>query len=219
MGGFFMRKLVIKIIVASILLSFGGSITYAEAATTGAEQLQGGNEKQFLSQSEVEKVDKFVVVKDNQFILNTSMVTPDLRDIIETQISTTNDTIRKNGYTINPETKEINENTHTPQIMARSASVKGLSHKWFWWGERVYFKTNAAVNYIVNRFYSHAETLTGLGIVSTVLSSGVATAVAGSGALYFQHVARRLNAYNNSHRKKHIYMDMNYQGGVSFHTF
>jgi len=32
-----MRKLVIKIIVASILLSFGGSITYAEAATTGAE--------------------------------------------------------------------------------------------------------------------------------------------------------------------------------------
>lgn len=55
-------------------------------------------------------------------------------------------------------------------------------------------------------------------LVIKIIVASILLSFGGSVVLYFQHVARRLNAYNNSHRKKHIYMDMNYHGGVSFHT-
>lgn len=66
---------------------------------------------------------------------------------------------------------------------------------------------------------NQGDTLAGLGIVGTIFSSGTAAIVGGTAAIYFNNVANNLDYYNSIHRKSHIYMDMNYSGYYSLHTY
>lgn len=118
--------------------------------------------------------------------------------------------IKQQHGVINPETKEV---------MTITTFVSGLSTKWFWWGERYYFTSNAAVANVSHRMRNQADTLAGLGVLGTVLSSGTAAVVGGSAAIYFNNVANNLDYYNSIHIHSHIYMDMGYSDYYTLHTF
>ncbi|CCI81140.1 hypothetical protein [Lactobacillus hominis] len=88
----------------------------------------------------------------------------------------------------------------------------GLQAKWFWWGQRSYYSSNAAVAYTVNK-YSHYNDV--LGLISHVTKYKIAT----FGSLYYKGLAMQLQNYNNTHRNKRIYMDINWAYVPSFGTW
>lgn len=166
--------------------------------------------------------DQYVGVKNNSFVLLTKgkqRLTNTQTETIKSALKQANYSIQQQHQIIDPQTKEVRSSTQVSGIRVLSAGVSGLSTKWFWWGERYYFKSNAAVSYISHRMRSQGDALGGLGVLSSVLANGVAAGIAGSGSLYFNHVANGLDYYNSIHIHSHIYMDMNYTGVYSFHTF
>lgn len=70
---------------------------------------------------------------------------------VEAKLAKTNNVIKKDRLIIDPETKEIVQ--YSPYTIFAN-SVKGANrlhsgcyYKFFWWGVRIYFTSNAAVSW------------------------------------------------------------------------
>lgn len=94
-----------------------------------------------------------------------------------------------------------------------------FTYKDFSWGTRYYFSTNAAVTRMQKVLRNGNAVMGGASIVGGAIG-GVISALAGSVvANHFSNMAADLGDYNNAHRNKQIYMDVNWTGGYSFHIW
>lgn len=108
-----------------------------------------------LSFSDIQKVDRFIQVYNNEFVLKKSInsnISYDVYTLVERILNQTNEYVKEHGLIINSATKTIEpDNTFRSKLMFnyvdRSASSKNskYTYKQFWWGTRYYFRSNKAV--------------------------------------------------------------------------
>ena len=179
-----------------------------------------------LSDSSIQSIDKFIVVNNNQFILSnqgkTSMPTT-LVNQVESRLTIVNKAIKDDNLIINPDTKEI---TRYSPYNIFAASVKGATRlrsgcyvRVFWWGVRVYFTSNAAVNWFRGKISTASGIATVASMVAQVTGHEIAGTLGDAIGMYADSMYNRLYNYNKAHRHSKIYMDINFASIYSFHTF
>lgn len=89
----------------------------------------------------------------------------------------------------------------------------------FWWGVRVYFTSNAAVNWFRGKLDTASGIATISGAIATVTGQEIGATVSEAIGLYADSMNNRLYNYNRAHRHSKIYIDINYASIYSFHTF
>jgi len=162
--------------------------------------------------SAIQSADKYVKVKDNQFVFtapnNNSLDKKTISNIKKT-ISQTNQQILNHHGFINPVTKEITY---------RSNLTKRKSHeaRGYWWGVRNIFRSNRAVEDFAYDLDLHARTLTAAAIIAGGTANIFSGAVAGVSAFYINGMASDLRHYNATHSRSKIYMDTNAVLNYSF---
>lgn len=185
------------------------------------------------SDNTLEALDSYVKVENNQFVLDIPKgitVDSNLVQKAEQAILDSNDIIQESNEEIIPKTKEIVQRPQNtiPEhntIMSitkhrkrpSTKTTRGLTTRWFWWGERFYYRSNAAVNFTINQLQSNQDIATGLGILTAGYVIGAVTF--GSVALYYSSLDRKLNYYNMCHLHSYIYMDYTFCCTYSFGTF
>lgn len=103
-----------------------------------------------LSFSDIQKVDRFIQVYNNEFVLKKSInsnISYDVYTLVERILNQTNEYVKEHGLIINSATKTIEpDNTFRSKLMFnyvdRSASSKNskYTYKQFWWGTRYYLE-------------------------------------------------------------------------------
>lgn len=146
-----------------------------------------------LSFSDIQKVDRFIQVYNNEFVLKKSInsnISYDVYTLVERILNQTNEYVKEHGLIINSATKTIEpDNTFRSKLMFnyvdRSASSKNskYTYKQFWWGTRYYFRSNKAV-YQMEHELDTSSLL--VGTLANLLTSGFGAAVGFIGAAYFQ---------------------------------
>ena len=186
----------------------------AEAST--AEKATPVNSYEGLTSDKIQKIDDYVKVKNNSFVLETANIagvsSQDL-NLARQEIDSVNSSIKSKGLIIDPETKEVIQ--YNPYMVLVKGATKirsGLEVKWFWWGQRSYFSSNAAVSYTVNKYRNHSDVL---GILEHVTKYKIATV----GTIYYTGLANNLESYNKKHKHSKIYMDINWAFVPSFGTW
>lgn len=176
----------------------------------------------------LEQYDQYVVVNSqkNQFelsdlgkrILPISTVTQ-----IQNRLDSTNKEIKNNDFIIDPETKAIVK--YSPYINF-AASVPGAARlrdgcyvRWFWWGFRFYFTSNAAVSWFRGILGGASSGATIGSLVVGATGNALPAATIEAFGMYSDSMSRDLYNYNANHRNSKIYMDLNGVFQYSFHTF
>lgn len=172
-----------------------------------------------LSFSDIQKVDRFIQVYNNEFVLKKSInsnISYDVYTLVERILNQTNEYVKEHGLIINSATKTIEpDNTFRSKLMFnyvdRSASSKNskYTYKQFWWGTRYYFRSNNAV-YQMEHELDTSSLL--VGTLANLLTSGFGAAVGFIGAAYFQKIKSDLYYMNNTHPHDYLYMDVNLTG-------
>ncbi|WP_297816473.1 hypothetical protein [uncultured Lactobacillus sp.] len=203
------------IIVGLASLSFAIIDTKPVQAATVSSSNQSVSSNA-LSQTDIHEIDQYVTVENNEFVLrvpeNANIPLNKVR-LAQQQIANVNSGIKKNRLIIDPETKEIVQYSPYTMFVQGAFSIRpGLQAKWFWWGQRSYYSSNAAVAYTVNK-YRHFQDV--LGLIGHVTKYKIETA----GSLYYKGLAWQLESYNNSHKHSRIYMDINWAFVPSFGTW
>ncbi|MCR1946124.1 hypothetical protein [Enterococcus gallinarum] len=170
-------------VIAVVLI---GLLPFVSIGTT-VQATEINNEVQSETVTDLQEIDKYVEVENNQLVLNVpetvnidqavlSSVTSRLKDVNA-------DVLNNNGH-INTTTKEIN---YANNISSRALA----SHQknTFWWGVRHIFRTNAAAKNFTYQLRNLAYANTGLTILGTVLGMGIGGAVPGGVALYANKMA------------------------------
>ena len=176
-----------------------------------------------LSQSDIELADKYVKVKNNQFYITQqgqSLLPNNVLQPVKEQIKKTNQAITKDSLIVNPETKEVAY--QSPFVMFASG-VRGATRihsgcyvRGFWWGVRIYFTSNAAVNWFRSELSTASGVTTIVGMVAQVTGHEIAGTLSDALGAYTDSTSNRSANFNRSHRHSKIYMDA---PNISFHTF
>lgn len=143
---------------------------------------------------ELQSLDKYVSVENNQFVLNLpeNVVIDDVTyQSLVSNIAIANEEITNSNATINPVTKEI---TETGFVVFSS---KGYRSQKFWWGERATY-TNAQTNSAVKQLNVAAAQI-GFGAVGLAFIPVVGTAAGGTAgitAAYLTLLSAKMDAAN-----------------------
>lgn len=209
------RKSAIGIATLGLFLSIGIVKTdiIANAATTGSvsSDVQGDN---FMPR-QYRDLDQLVVVHENRYEISDfgKFVLPKQTYIkLSEQLDSVNKDVCRKHAVIDPTTKSFVLN-----YQDRASNTP--STKNFWWGTRYYFRSNAQVDTMVSQLHTWANYNSMAAIAGGLLSPYIG-AVCGLNTIRLNQVAVDLEAYNNKHKKQHIYMDLNtWIGTWSFGTF
>jgi len=161
-----------------------------------------------VSDSLVSRIDDYVVVKGNQYVLELSdkaktLFTSEEIASVQSNLSKANANVKNNALEIDAETKTTES---APQIMTYARYNKHATFKNFWWGTRYYFTSNAAVNEFCWQLNNVAIGAGAAGMLGGAIGAGIGTVV-GS---YFAKMSNDLNYYNQMHSHNQIYMDVNF---------
>ena len=176
-----------------------------------------------LSQSDIQLADQYVKVRNNQFYITQqgqNLLPNNVFQSTKEQIEKTNQAIIKDKLIIDPQTKEVAY--QSPFVMFASG-VKGATRihsgcyvRGFWWGVRIYFTSNAAVNWFIGKLSTASGVTTIVGMVAQVTSHEIAGTLSDALGAYTDSTSNRLANFNRRHRHSKIYMDA---PNISFHTF
>lgn len=217
-----MKKLYKLSVVASlglmaVSISNTGIVNASSAAENSTELFE--NNKYSLNTHQINKIDRYVIVKNNQYVLsNTANDKFSQKELIAATkvISQSNNEIEQNGFEINDKTKtysSIPSRQSDLNIFGVSLRRKsGYTYKNFWWGTRYYFRSNAAVYKMDHELDNYALLLGTAGALAGIASAGWASAVGAVGAGYFQKMKSDLDYMNNTHPHNYLYMDVNRTG-------
>lgn len=191
---------------AGVILGGVPLMSGAQVASADAVSMAKSDTAIPVSDSLVSRIDDYVVVKDNQYVLELpdnakTLFTSDEIAVVKTNLYKANENVNKNALAIDVENKTTESE---PQVMTAAAYNKHVTTKNFWWGTRYYFTSNAAVDEFV---WSLNNTAIGLGAAIGVV-----------GGAYFAKVANDLNYYNQTHSHNQIYMDVNWSFFYSCHV-
>ena len=127
-----------------------------------------------LSQSDIQLADQYVKVRNNQFYITQqgqNLLPNNVFQSTKEQIEKTNQAIIKDKLIIDPQTKEVAY--QSPFVMFASG-VKGATRihsgcyvRGFWWGVRIYFTSNAAVNWFIGKLSTASGVTTIVGMVAS----------------------------------------------------
>ena len=142
---------------------------------------------------------------------------------IEKKLAETNKEVKNEGFIIDPETKAI---VNVSPYVNFAAGVKGAARlrsgcyvRWFWWGFRFYFTSNAAVNWFRGILGGASSGATIGSVVAGATGHGLSATTIEAFGMYSDSMSRDLYNYNAKHRHSKIYMDLNGTFQYSFHTF
>lgn len=198
------------LMLGGVPLATGAQVVSADTVSTATSEVNTP-----VSNSLVSSIDDYVVVKNNQYVLELSdnvktQFTSDEIAQVENNIVKANENVDKNSLAIDTRTKTSESK---PRMMSRAAYNKHVTTRSFWWGMRYYFTSNAAVNEFVWGLNNKA-----IGVGAFALVGGpLATAAGAISAGYFYKAANDLNYYNQTHSRNQIYMDVNWSFFYSFH--
>lgn len=185
-----------------------------------------------LSQQTINQFDQYVTVVNNRFVLNQTAIynfSAGEVSVVKKMLNTSNQEVKENNEIIDPNTKEIINQSADPFIVM-AAYNKNYTTKAFWWGKRYYFTSNIAVTRGA-RYFRHIASLrndqslflSALGD-SIAYASPYATLAANVASMGVGYVAGQYNGaasalvrYNNRHRHNQIYLDMNRTFQYSLH--
>lgn len=161
--------------------------------------------------SEFKEIDKYVIVKNNQFVINipnSAKISPKVIEDAQKQLDISNKLVKDNGLTINPLTKSANiTSLKTRKLPANENRLES-------WGFRSIFRSNAAVNTRVNIYYNIFYGALAVQDVSAQLGNVWAEFIAIVGSSIVQNRSQtwadNLSSYNRSHKKSRIYQDINW---------
>lgn len=180
-----------------------------------------------LTQDVIDKADQFVQVQNNQYVLtegakkefNNSEITQ-----IKKIISESNAEVKHENALIDTSDKAFYPYTNNSNPFVSFASTgKKYTYRNFWWGTRFYFRSNAAVDRMVQELRDSQSTLSafalGAGGAATVAGpyAAIPGMLLGFAAWKYNEMASGLQSYNEAHKKNQIYMDVNMTGNVSYH--
>lgn len=150
-----------------------------------------------LTSDQIHEVDQFITVKNNQFVMLNNNLNANTKETVIQNLNSINNEIKEKNYSINPETKEIEEN---------SVLTKSYGHeiRYYWWGNRHIFRTNAAIYGFINDLDT-ASVGSGLLALFPDLTVG-----AGITTAYLQKLVSDLNYNQSIHSKDKIYLDINH---------
>lgn len=165
-----------------------------------------------LNSQQIDDLDKYVEVKNNQFVLSLDAATKFSNEEIQeaqVRLDSTNKMINEKHMLIDPETKTAEQ---ISPFISFAKYNKHYTYATKWFGGRYYFTSNAAVEELAYKFRNHSSVLQVLGVIP-----GLAGAIGNLGSAYFNKIANDLENYNNKHKHNQIYMDLNWNGTYSFH--
>lgn len=206
------------VVLTSVTLSSAFLPLANISANTNTEVVKPANQQLQTSDDDIQSLDKYVTVVNNQFVLsvpNNANVSNELIVKAQEAINQSNQSITKNRSIINVNTKTVTPN---PIFSSKAAWHSYYTYANLWWGTRYYFTSNAAVEMLAHDFDTKAAMITAGGIAATAVSAGSAVVLAGAGALYYSTMAANLRYYNSTHMQNQIYMDLNYAGVYDFHV-
>lgn len=176
-----------------------------------------------FSQLNIEQIDQYIEVKNNQFYITKqgeTELSPHVLALVTQQLTKANEAVKNDSLVIDPQTKEI---TSISPYVVFAAGVKnahrihsGCYVRAFWWGVRIYFTSNAAVNWFRGELSTASGISTVVGIIAQVTGYGMVGTLSDAFGAYSDSISNRLYNYNRSHRHSKIYMDA---PNISFHTF
>lgn len=212
-------------IVAGMLFTVGTKTVQADTTNSSEGRKPSvvvtRSSKKELTDSEIRMLDKFVQVRNNQYVLNTPAnfkISDQMKKVVEDVIAKSNQDVRESDSVINPSTKTIDEQTVPTNadsiytVLARSSKNKNYTWKKFGWGTRYYFRSNAAVYQMDHELDSYSLACGVAGTIGALASAGWAEAVGGLSAAYFQKIKSDLDYMNNTHPHNYLYMDVNHTG-------
>lgn len=181
------------------------SQTVQAAATSTPETSK--NQSKSLDQNQINEVDKYVSIVNNQFVLDSSHIDPVTAAAVNQKLAETNSLVRNKGYVINTATKQINTQ---PQYAVQDddfeyadGSIYEHEIRDYWWGVRHIFRSNEAI-------YSYINTLETSGIAAGVVALLPGMEIAGGiTAAYLEKVASDVNTVQSLHSTEKIYLDVN----------
>ncbi|WP_125581227.1 hypothetical protein [Levilactobacillus cerevisiae] len=184
----------------------------ADASSIAAENIQSQNfdEKSSGVGDNVESLDQFVSVKDNQFTLSVpnsyNVSTTELEEA-QNDIVTANANIKSDNGIINVNTGEV---IYVTRLQLFSASKRRASYevRHYWWGTRHIYRSNSAVENYCHKLEGRAGTLQGLSLLG--IASPGAGVLASATAWYFNNVTNNLRHMNAIHSKDKLVMDVNF---------
>lgn len=205
------------VVLTSVTLSSAFLPLANISANTNTEVVKPANQQVQTSDDDIQSLDKYVTVLNNQFVLSVpknANVSNELIVKAQEAINQSNQSITKNRSVINVNTKAITANYI---FSSKAAWHSYYTYANFWWGTRYYFTSNSAVNQLVYQFNNYAAALAAGGAVGAYFTVGTAALLGGLGASYYLKVANDLNYYNSIHSRNQIYMDMNTAGIYDMH--
>ncbi|MDT9604170.1 hypothetical protein ROQ65_06305 [Lactobacillus crispatus] len=167
-----------------------------------------------LSQSDIELADQYVEVKNNQFYITPEgerLLPNNVIQSVNKQVEKTNQAIIKDRLIIDPQTKEVSY--QSPFVMFASGFSgstrihSGCYVRGFWWGVRIYFTSNAAVNWFIGKLGTASGVTTIVGMVAQVTGHEIAGTLSDALGAYTDSTSNRLANFNRKHRHSKIYMD------------
>lgn len=194
-------------LVSPLLASPTTAFAASEPSTAITEQDQSKNQ---VSQELIEKVDKYVSVKNNAYVLNPvvkNFLTTEQFAEVKNIIGRANSNVKQGRFIINVNDKSYDE---TNPLLRKSNSH--YTYKNFFWGTRYYFRSNAAVYEMEHELSNYSTTLAIAGALGGLASAGMASAVGAIGSAYFAKVRNDLDYMNKRHPHNYLYMDVNLTG-------
>ena len=186
-----------------------------QAATTISSNYQSNLTQSEIQDRLVEKADQYVVVENNQFVLKLPEKTTFSENeiiVLNSMIQEANRNINASGNTIDPITKEIVEKSDQNQFIStfRMPYSRYYSSRFFWWGIRFYFTSNAAVKQFRDEIRGWQNGYNYLGSLGAIVGQPIVTLITGGAYAYFEMMSNDLNRFNNRHPYNQIFMDVGY---------
>lgn len=221
-------KLLSSVLISACLLTLGiiNSNFIVHADTINSEQVatthnESNNDSTYTVPAQFKALDKYVIVKDNQYVLEIPQNENDNSTVVkeaERQLNIANKIVRQQNLLIDPQTKfadTVSPDNGLPFIsLARRSANENRTYPW---GIRSIFRSNAAVRTRVNIYNNVYIGAMAVGDVSgTASMSGFPWAglvgVVGSSVVEDRcgTWANRLYSYNKSHKRNKIYQDINW---------
>lgn len=223
------HKLLSSTLISVSLLTLGiiNSNSIVHADTINSEQIamthnKSNNNPTYTVPAKFKALDKYVTVKDNQYVLDLPQNENDNSSTIEEakrQLNIANRIVRQQSLLIDPQTKFADTVSSGNGLSPFISLVKrpANENRTYPWGIRSIFRSNAAVSTRVNIYNNVYIGAMAVGDVSgTASMSGFPWAglvgVVGSSIVEDRcgTWANRLSSYNRSHRKSKIYQDINW---------
>ncbi|CCK86169.1 Putative uncharacterized protein yrbG [Lactobacillus equicursoris DSM 19284 = JCM 14600 = CIP 110162] len=202
-----------------------GAATNNTENTTVSSIESNNTSKNTLTDSEIDDLDDYVEVKNNQYVLNvpsSSNLSEQEIKVAKAVIEESNRNIQKNNLSIDPVTKEASETSSQNvvfntkfRVLARAKAkkkAKSYTFKNFWWGSRYYFRSNKAIDQMEHELESKAMSVELIGALASIVSSGYASAIGTVGSVYFSKIRSDLDGMHKKHPHSSLYMDINYSG-------